>query len=301
MAQIQMTDQNGKPIQIPDGDYDVSSIKRKYPDVPYAENHASGQKMDIYLPETGNGPFPTIVFIHGGAFIGGDKRDFQLMYVMEGLNQGYAVVSLNHRFSNEATFPLPVYDVKAAVRFLRANAEAYQLDPTRFAAIGASSGAYFASMLAATADCPALEDKSMGNADTDASVQALVGLFGVYDLAAQSRFTAERNVRPGMPFMPNFADLFAGIPCADHPELTPLMQPDSYVTKACPPALIQAGTGDAIVPFENSIAFAAKINAVCGEGHAIYESFPGCGHGDRKFDAPENIQRIFRFLNETLK
>ena len=106
---------------------DVSGVKRKFLDVAYADQ-SENQKMDIYLPDEGVGPFPVIVFIHGGAFWGGERRDFQMHYVANGIRRGYAVVSVDHRLSDEAKFPEPVYDVKAAIRFLRANAATYLLD-----------------------------------------------------------------------------------------------------------------------------------------------------------------------------
>ena len=115
--------------EVPEGQFpmtmaDVSGVKRKFLDVAYADQ-SKNQKMDIYLPDEGVGPFPVIVFIHGGAFWGGERRDFQMHYVVNGIRRGYVVVSLDHRLSDEAKFPEPVYDVKAAIRFLRANASTY--------------------------------------------------------------------------------------------------------------------------------------------------------------------------------
>lgn len=280
---------------------DVSGVKRKFLDLPYVENAGKNQKLDIYLPDEGDGPFPVIIFIHGGAFWGGDKQDTQCVYLMNGIRRGYAVVSVNHRLSDEAKFPQPVFDVKAAVRFLRANAEKYCLDPNRFAAAGNSAGGYFAAILGTSAGAAALEDLSMGNPDADSSVQAVIGLFGVYDLVMQSQFTEDSVPTGGMPKLPNFADIFAGICCRDYPELMSLTWPGSYVTKDCPPTLIQSGTADEIVPYDNSPALVDRINAVCGQGRAIMEPFEGRTHGHPDFGSPENEQRLFRFLDEVLK
>ena len=159
---------------------DVSGIKRKYLDLPYVPGGSADQSLDIYLPDEGNGPFPVIVFIHGGAFWGGDKRDFQCLYLMDGIRRGYAVVNVNHRLSQVAKFPHSVFDVKAAVRWLRGNAEKYCLDKTRFAIGGDSAGSYYAAMLGASAGIPALEDLSMGYPEESSAVQAVIGLFGVY-------------------------------------------------------------------------------------------------------------------------
>ena len=279
---------------------DVSGVKRKFLDVAYA-SQSDKQKLDIYLPDEGVGPFPVVIFVHGGAFWGGERRDFQISYVIDGIRRGYAVVSLEHRLSNEAKFPLPLYDVKAAVRFLRANAATYLLDPERFGAVGASAGGYFISMLSAGADIPALEDLSMGNAGFSSAVQAGIGLFGVYDLAMQSEFTEKAEPAPGMPKMPNFTDMFVGLPCREQPGLMSLTWPGSYVRPDCPPMLIQAGTADEIVPYQAAVDFAERINAVCGRGRAVFESFEGAAHGDKRYAEPENIDRLFAFLDEKLK
>ena len=93
-------------------------IKRKFLDIPYA-NLSPAQKLDIYLPDEGDGPFPVIVSIHGGAFMGCDKADLQVMPMLQGLKRGYAVVAVNYRLSWEAKFPALVQDVKAAIRWIR--------------------------------------------------------------------------------------------------------------------------------------------------------------------------------------
>lgn len=290
-----------EPGVFPMPEMDVTGMRKKYLDLPYCEGACAHQMLDLYLPSEGEGPFPVIIFIHGGAFWGGDKRDFQAMYVMDGTNRGYAVASINHRLSDECKFPLPVYDVKAAVRYLRANAEKYNLDPNRFAAVGDSAGSYFAAMLATTPGNPAFEDGSMGNPGVDTSIQAAVSLFGVLNLEMQSQFTEDSEPAPGMPKLQNFADLFVGVPCREHPELMKLTWPGTYVTKDCPPMLIQQGTKDEIVPYLNSPELADRVNAVCGDGRAIWEPFEDCTHGHESFGYPENVDRLFRFFDETLK
>lgn len=300
MDVIKLVTPKAKPGEFAMQVMDVSGVKRKFLDIPYVPGAGKNQMLDIYLPDEGEGPFPTIVFIHGGAFWGGDKQDTQPMYVMDGIRRGYAVVSVNHRLSNEAKYPLPVYDVKAAIRFLRANAKQYCLDPKRFATAGDSAGGYFATILGTTAGNPAFTDPSMGNAGEDESIQAVIGLFGVYDLVKQSQFTEDSPAMNGMK-MPNFADIFAGVTCRDYPELMRLTWPGAYVTKDCPPTLIQAGTSDEIVPYENSPDLVNQINAVCGEDRAIMEPFEGRTHGHPDFLLPENIDRLFAFLDSVLK
>ena len=149
---------------------DTSSIKTQSLDVAYADASES-QKLDIYLPNSGSGPFPVIVAIHGGAFLMGDKADGQLTPMLAGLDRGYAVVSINYRLSNEAKFPAQINDVKAAIRFVRANAGTYGLDPNKIAAWGGSSGGYLAAMLGTSGGVADLEDTSQGSPDQSSAVR----------------------------------------------------------------------------------------------------------------------------------
>jgi acetyl esterase/lipase len=152
-------------------------IKRKFLDVRYA-SLSPAQKLDIYLPEEAQVPFPVILSIHGGAFMGCDKSDAQVIPMLEGLNRGYAVVAVNYRLSWEALFPALVHDVKAAVRWVRGNARWYYLDPGRIASWGGSAGGYLSTMLGVSAGISVLEDLSLGNPDQPCNVQAVVDWFG---------------------------------------------------------------------------------------------------------------------------
>ena len=279
---------------------DVSGIHRKFLDIPYAGTDNPAQTLDIFLPEKGEGPFPTLIQFHGGAFLGGDKRDGQCIYLMNGIFRGYAVVNVNYRLTGEAIFPYPVYDTKAAVRFLRANADRYLLDPTRFAASGDSAGAYFAALLGTSQGVGALEDLSMGSPDADSAVQAVIGMFGVYGLAMQSQFTEDAPPMPSGVKLENYADVFAGAVCRDCPGLAALASPASYVTKRCPPMLIQAGTADEIVPYEASVELAERVNAVCGEGRATLEALQGATHGHPDYASERYERSRFEFLERVL-
>ena len=275
---------------------DVSDVKRKFLDVAYAQQ-SKNQMMDIYLPDEGDGPFPAIVFIHGGAFWGGERRDSQFVYVANGIRRGYVVVSLDYRLSDEAKFPAAVHDVKAAIRFLRANAVKYCIDTNNISAVGDSAGAYLAAMLGTTAGVESLEDLSMGNAECSSAVQAVIGMFGVYNPVMQSQFTEDAIA----PKVPNFMDIFMGFSCRENPEKAMLAWPGSYITDNCAPMLLQAGSGDEIVPYRASSELVAKINTVCGDNRAEYVEFEGCKHGDPAYGTPEAEEARFVFLDKYLK
>ena len=177
---------------------DTTDITRKYLDISYTPDNAHPmRRLDIYLPEDGDGPFPVLIYMHGGGFILGRKDDFHTADYMGCLDEGFAFVSVEQRlcspmpeggFSLDGVFPHSLFDLKAAIRFLRANAKKYLLDTERFALIGASAGGYHVAMAAATQDVPAMYDASLGLADVSGKVHAVIDLFGVGDLAIQAEY-----------------------------------------------------------------------------------------------------------------
>jgi len=289
-------------IQIPPAD--VSHIRRKWLDLPYA-GVSPAQKLDIYLPDEGDGPFPVIVSIHGGAFMGCDKADMQVLPMLEGLKRGYAVVAINYRLSGEARFPALVHDAKAAIRWIRANAPRYHFDPERIAAWGGSAGGYLAAMLGTSAGVPALEDLSLGNPDYPSHIQAVVDWFGPTDFLKMDEQLAESGFPP-LPGMEHSGanspeSLLLGQKITEIPELVRAANPETYIRPNAPPFLLQHGTKDAVVPVQQSIGFAAKLRAALGPHRVTLELFEGAEHADPRFEAPENVDRVLRFLDEHLK
>ena len=170
-------------------------------DLAYADLSAS-QQVDLYLPIEGEGPLPLLILIHGGAFKFGDKRSSPAQpnpIAFRALGRGYALAALNYRMSGEEPFPALVQDVKTAVRWLRAHAGPYHLDPTRFAAWGDSAGAYLATMLGVSYGIPELEGAELGNADYSSQVQAVIDWYGPTDFLLMDHQLAEAGLpsRPG--------------------------------------------------------------------------------------------------------
>lgn len=280
---------------------DTSSITTKYLDIPYADA-SSAQKLDIYLPNTGTGPFPVIVSIHGGAFLMGDKADGQVTPMLAGLDRGYAVVSINYRLSQEAKFPAQVNDAKAAIRFIRANAAEYNLDPDKIAAWGGSAGGYLATMLGTSGGVAALEDMKQGNSDQSSSVQAVVDWFGpISFLDMDPQFTAS-----GLgPANHNAADSpesqLLGSALPDVPELVEAADPETYITADDPPFFLEHGTQDANVPTEQSVNLADALTKVLGADKVILRLLEGAGHADAQFTTTENVTLVLDWLDAHLK
>jgi len=121
-----------------------------YANLKYAELSTT-QVLDLFIPE-GDGPFPLLINIHGGAFSFGGKEMLDVPIARELLNNSIAVATINYRLSGEAIFPAAVEDAKAAVRFLRSNAEKYKLTPGKFIVFGQSAGGHIVSMLGTCGD-----------------------------------------------------------------------------------------------------------------------------------------------------
>jgi len=219
------------------------TIKRKWLDIAYAAV-SPAQKLDIYLPDQGPGPFPVIVAIHGGAFRTGDKADGQLSPMLEGLKQGFAVVSLNYRLSGEAVFPAPIQDAKAAIRWLRAHAAEYKLEGAKIAVWGGSAGGYLAALAGVSGGVTEWDDPGLGNLEESSRVQAVVDWFGPVDfLKMDEHFRASRKGRADHGEADSPESRYLGKKLADIPDLVRAANPETYITPDDPPFLIQHGTG----------------------------------------------------------
>ncbi|QDV36771.1 alpha/beta hydrolase [Tautonia plasticadhaerens] len=234
-------------------------------DLTYATVDGQELKLDLARPTGGGGPFPAIVAIHGGAWRAGDKADLRdLLAELAGF--GYVSISPQYRFCPEHPFPAQIHDVKAAVRWLRSNAEAYSVDPDRIGAVGFSAGGHLALLLGVTEEEDGLEGVDP-RPKVSSSVQAVVNYFGPTDLAAED--------------LPNISvplrnDLIGGTP-EEKPEETRRASPLTYVSDGDPPILTFQGTADPLVPPSQATSLAEAMAEV-GVGGRV-ELMIGAGHG----------------------
>lgn len=279
-------------------------IKRQYLDVPYA-NRSLAQKLDIYLPDEGESPFPVILSIHGGAFMGCDKSDMQVLPMLEGLKRGYAVVAVNYRLSWESKFPALVQDAKAAVRWVRANAKWFYFDPERIASWGGSAGGYLSSMLGVSAGITELEDLSLGNPDQPCNIHVVVDWFGPTDFLKMD----EQLIASGLTPMEGTEHSSENSPeswllggkITQIAELVKAANPETYIRENAAPFLIQHGIADPVVPVQQSIGLAENLKRVCGDHRVVLDLFEEFEHGDRRFDSPVNVKRVLDFIDSHLK
>jgi acetyl esterase/lipase len=287
---------------LPPPPMDTSHIERKWLDVAYA-NQSAAQKLDIYLPDKGDGPFPVIVSIHGGAWMFGDKGDEMNLPFLEGLERHFAVVCVNYRLSGEAQFPKQIYDCKAAVRFLRANAETYRLDVERVAAWGASAGAHLAALLGTSRKVRKLEDFTLGNPEYSSAVHAVVDWYGPTEsfLKMDEQLIASGMGEPDHSAADSPESKLLGRPITEVPDLVRFASPMTYIKANMPPFLIQHGLKDEIVPVQQSMNFAAEIEQGAGAKRVTLEILNDAGHGDPLFETPQNVARVLDFLEQQLK
>lgn len=255
-------------------------------DVVYAPT-SSAEVLDLWLPSAGPRPFPLVVFVHGGGWSRGDKADVGPK-VVPLLNRGFAVASVNYRLSNEGRFPAAPRDVKAAVRYLRAHAPAYGIDPDRFAIWGESAGANMAALLGTTgSQRTILDDPTLGNGATSASVQAVVEWYGPIDLALrESQFRAGGSDchTPQLAEADGFTTGYLGADVDRVPQLAEAANPLSYLGQAgrLPPFSVAYGSADCLVPIVQAQQLASALRA--GDDRVDLHTLPGAVHADPRFD-----------------
>lgn len=281
----------------------LDAIPRKHLDVPYAE-HSDRCKLDIYLPpEAGRGaPVPCLVQIHGGAFVRGDKRDMSVTTFLGLINHGYAYVSVEYRFANEADFPQPIMDCKAAIRWIKAHAHEYGIDPARLAVAGNSSGGNYALLLATTPNIGFFEDKSMGNPGYDASVRACIALYPVINASSIIEERVMNGTSDGTPAGIEAAEcqyLGSRIVDLDY-DFVQLSNPGQYVTRQVCPIMLRQGMADKPVPYQQAVVFAEQVRQAAGEDRIDFALVEGAGHADPPFKQPVILEQALAFLEKHL-
>jgi acetyl esterase/lipase len=234
-------------------------------------------KMDIWLPRQATGPVPLVVWVHGGAFQLGDRRELPPTFAPDSvfrlLNEaGIACATVDYRHCLEAPFPAQLYDLKAAVRYLREFAEDLGIDPERFGAWGESAGGHLVALLGLTASREDLHG-GLGAQGHPSGIIAVVDFYGVSSLVDIPPTDTLKGLFPpaltaavpaGMPMQPEYM-LVGG---SDDPVLLAAASPVSYVTAGAPPFLLIHGDRDALVPHSQTDLLAAAL-ADAGVEHEV--------------------------------
>jgi len=291
----------GASSVMPGGTAKFASVAPTHKDLVYASLSAT-QKLDLYMPTTGSGPFPVVIMVHGGGFMFGDKADGAgLTGVDQLLAAGYAVASINYRLSGEAQYPAQIFDAKAAVRFLRANAAQYNLNTDKFGAWGASAGGNLVSLLGTTCGVAVLEGADLGNASQSSCVQAVVDWFGPIDFLKMQEQFAGTSCSSNTNDASSPESKLIGAPIQTVPDKVALTNPMNYITAEDAPFFVENGTADCNIPPVQNKNLAEALSAVIGADKVTYVSLEGAGHGGSQFETSENLKLVIGFLDKYLK
>ncbi len=243
--------------------------------------------LDVVRPKN-PGAYPGIVLIHGGGFSGG-AREGDLPMAIRLAENGYVAATVSYRLTPMFQFPLPLYDVKAAVRFLRANASRFSVDKEHMGAIGESAGATFSQFLAITRNMPQFEGTG-ANREQSSSVDCAVSYYGRADL--RRAYEGSRNAAVAVPPLVGGDRMHA---LEAHFRASPLnwINPDSA------PILAVHGTRDQNVPFEQSVWLVERMREMGIESEL--ETIAEAGHGFKGADNERAFARTLDFFNRKLK
>jgi acetyl esterase/lipase len=265
--------------------------------------YASGpdQLLDLLVPRDAPGPVPVVVWIHGGGWQSGDKTNREQAVRL--VCRGYAVAAINYRLSGTAIFPAQIHDVKAAIRFLRARAATYLLDPQRIAAFGSSAGGHLAALAGTSSGVSALEDLTQGNAPQSSRVQAVIDWYGPTQLTSMdSQLLAQGcsagSARHGEPDSPESRLLGCTVSRPDCADQARLADPAEHADAADPPMLLLHGSQDCVSPVAQSTLLAQVLGQ--RQACAIMRPLPGAGHGGSAWLSPEVQDTVADFLDRVM-
>jgi acetyl esterase/lipase len=267
-------------------------------DVKYIPDGDAAQALDIYYPESpSDKPLPLLIWIHGGGWQGGSKAG---MPYLGQLARGYVAASIEYRFSQKSPFPAQIQDCQAAIRWLRANAKKYSIDPDRFGVGGASAGGHLAALVGTSGGKKAFPMIG-GNEDQSDRVQAVCDIFGPADfwtvIKQADEDTAVKNI-----FKWNEGDPYSKLIAAklgEDKEKCDAVSPVHYVSKDNPPFLILHGDRDALVPYAQSV----ELNELLAKAgvDVTLQKLPGAGHGGPAFGLPSVVKLTIAFFDKHLK
>ncbi|MBE6909984.1 MAG: alpha/beta hydrolase [Ruminococcaceae bacterium] len=280
-----------------DDPLDVSDIPRQRRGLQYLAPDGSARAFDLYYPDTGSGPFPVILSVAGGAWYYGCPSSVHLgRTIHNSVRRGYAFASIACTSSRYRKFPYQIAEVKCALRHLRREAEALDLDTDFVGCWSASSGAHL-SLLAALTEHDAYFDTE--NDGISCRIDALAAVYPCFRLdVSEADFRAigleADNLRSGPRCMDS---IFLGAPVEDSPELCRLAAPITHVHSGAPPMLLLHGTADTTVPYTFTLEFARALRNAVGAENVYTRFLPGAVHSDPRFKDDAMSTEVLDFFD----
>ena len=253
-------------------------------DIEYANPDNQHLKINMARPAQGNGPFPCILYIHGGGFAGGSRKDYDGM-LRPSAERGYVAATVEYRLTPQYPFPAAIHDVKAAVRWLRSHAAQYHIDPDRIGATGHSAGGHLAAFLGVTGDVGAFEGVE-GNAEQFSRIQCVVDYSGPIDYAHPYGNKMD-------------APQFLGGDLQTARAAHILASPFYWITPHAAPTLCIHGTKDELVAYEQSTSFVDKLKAAGVDAELL--TLEEEGHGYSAAGNKRAHEAMFAFFDKHLK
>lgn len=264
-----------------------------YGNVPYANDTLKKHLLDVYLPPTGKSSYPVVVWVHGGAWMLNDKlADMGYMkQTLKGfIDSGYAVASIDYRWSTSAIFPAQIQDCNQAVEFLYQNAGKYKLDKNRIALIGFSAGGHLASLLGLSNNNTVKQFYPNGK-KPGFKIKLVLDFYGPSNFEA---LTGDDLKDPKSP-----VSLLLGGILSERTAQARLASPVTYIDRNDPPFLIVQGEKDQSVNPDQSISLSEKLKKTGVKNDLII--VPGAPHYGVMFDAEDIRKKVFWYLSEYMK
>lgn len=265
----------------------ASAEEPAFKDVLYAVADGRQLLLDVYLPQTPAADAPLIVWVHGGAWRAGTKDRVPITGL---LIHGFAIASVEYRLSPVAKFPAQVHDIKAAIRFLRAHASEYRVNPNQFSIAGASAGGHLAALVGVSSGVAELEGTVGSDSDQSSSVQQIVSFYGASNLQTILSQSTPHGLSVRVPAL----DLLLGGSPMEQPQLAQLASPVAHVDRSDPPLLLIHGDQDPQMPINQAHELQGKYQQ---SGLTIeFQVVHGGAHGGAGFFEDEMLVQVADFL-----
>lgn len=244
----------------------------------------TGHKLDLYIPSGSSKPLPVVIWTGGSGWMATNGKDLAGLLAAQINPAGYAVAGVSIRSSSQVKFPGQLYDIKAAIRWLRSNATKYGFDPNHIAIMGDSSGGWTAAMAAVTGDAPEMEG-ILGETGVSSKVQAAVAFYPPTNFLTMDAWA----LKPCDPKSTTFSAFchdgptspesrLLGCPIQSCPDKVKAASPMTYITADDPPIMILHGDSDQLVPHNQGESLYMALNKACKD--AVFISLPKAPHGN---------------------